>query len=533
MSNIISELILKTGLFSGGIKSAQNSLKELHGSVIGTKEIVAGAFAAISSSAVVIGLKKAFDVGNELNNLSNATGAAVQDLMVLRQAFEENGIEAEKVGPSLGKLRKAIVSAAATGEGEAFRKLGLNVKALGNMSAADQMKTIGEAIMRIQNPTERSAYAMQLFGRNGQQMLAMFANSGAMEEAASVIGNQAQLLDENSAIFHDITIKLNAVGTKLQGFFVGMAAQIAPAIKPLTDAFAKMDFSKMGEQIGEAVAFLVTAFSSGNLSTLLGDSVILSFENAVNFLEAALIGCVYAFGQLVIEQFRDGLMILQIATTADFWIGLGESIMGIAEGFIAFLLDGIALLLEKMKSIPLVGEKIGKGAQAINAEANKIREHGQKNRDAGADRLAPAVDAIKQRAGEAMNNLGDAFQKGFTTAPKVFDTGDTQKEFDKAVDSTNAAIAANKTAADKFNEEHKPGQQEPTEDMTEQKKMRLGPAFTSTLMKIGGGGSSVGGGADPILQENRRHTSLLQTIAKNTALKTGGLTTGHLATFSL
>ena len=529
MANIISELILKTGLFSSGVKNAQNSLKELHGSVIGTKEIVAGAFAAISSSAIAVGLKKALDVGNELNHLSDATGSAVKDLMVLRQAFEENGLEADKVGPSLGKLRKAIVSAASTGDGEAFRKLGVNVKELGDMSAADQMKTVGDAIMRIQNPTERSAYAMQLFGKSGQAMLALFANSGAMDEAAEMIGNQAQILDDNSAIFHDITTKLNAVGVKLQGFFVGMAAEIAPAIKPLTDAFASMDFSKFGEQIGDAIAFLVTAFSSGNLSTLLGDSVILSFEYAVNFLESALIGCVYAFGQYLIESCRNAIMVFQIATTADFWVGLGDSIMGIAEGFIAFLLDGIALLLEKMKTIPLVGEKIGKGAEAISEEANKIREHGQKNRDAGGDKLGPAVDAIKQRASDALKNIGDAFAQGYATAPKAFDTGDTEKEFDKAVDSTNAAIEANKAAADKYQQEHKPGQKGPTEDMTEEPKRKFGAAFAQTLFKIGGGGVSVGGGSvDPVLQENRRHTSLLQTIAKNTTLKTGGLKTGNL-----
>jgi hypothetical protein len=449
MANIISELILKTGLFSSGVKNAQNSLKELHSSVIGTKELIVGAFAAIGSSVAIIKLKEAFNVGAELNNLSNATGAAVSDLMVLKQAFEENGIEADKVGPSLGKLRNAIVSAAATGDGEAFRKLGVNVKALGNMSAAEQMKTVGDAIMRIQNPTERSAYAMQLFGKNGQAMLSMFANAGAMDEAAEAIGNQAKILDDNSAIFHDITAKLNLVGVKLQGFFVGMAAEIAPAIKPLLDAFATIDLSKIGEEIGDAIAFLVTAFSSGNLSTLLGDSVILSFENAVNFLEAALIGCVYAFGQYIIEEFKDAIAVFQIATTADFWAGLGDSIMGIAEGFIAYLLDGIALLLEKMKGIPLVGEKIGKGAEAISDEANKIRERGQNNRDAGADRLSPAVDAIKRRAGDALKNIGDAFAQGYATAPKVFDTQDTEKDFDRAVDATNAAIEANKAGFSK------------------------------------------------------------------------------------
>jgi hypothetical protein len=139
------------------------------------------------------------------------------------------------------------------------------------------------------------------------------------------------------------------------------------------------------------------------------------------------------------------------------------------------------------------------------------------------------VDAIKQRAADSFKNIGDAFAKGYANAPKVFDTRDTEKEFDQAVDATNAAIEANKAAADKYEQEHKPGQQGPTDDMTEEPKRKLGAAFAQTLFKIGGGGVSVGGGAaDPVLQENRRHTSLLQTIAKNTALKTGGLKTGTL-----
>jgi len=63
----------------------------------------------------------------------------------------------------------------------------------------------------------------------------------------------------------------------------------------------------------------------------------------------------------------------------------------------------------------------------------------------------------------------------------------------------------------KYQQEHKPGQGAPTEDMTEASRRKLGAAFAQTLFKIGGGGVSVGGGGavDPVLQENRRQTSLL------------------------
>ena len=356
MSNIVSELILKTGLFGAGIKSAQNSLKGLQSSVSGAKGLITGAFAAISSSALAIGLERAFNVGHEMQVLSNATGGAVKDLVVMRKAFEENGIDGEKLGQVMGKLRKNIVQAAASGSGEQFRKLGLSVKELGNMSATDQLQTIGRAIMQIQNPTERSAYAMQLFGRSGQQMLALFANGDALGEAASVLGRQAQILDDNSAIFSDITVKLHGVGAKMQGFFVGVAARVAPVLKPLLDGFAKMDFSGLGEQIGDALAFIATAFSSGELGNILYQSMMIAFANAVNFLNGSIMGIIFALGQLLIEQFKIGITLFQIVCTADFWSGMGDAIMGIAEGFVAFLLDGIALLMEKMKKKPPKGK---------------------------------------------------------------------------------------------------------------------------------------------------------------------------------
>ena len=82
MSNIVSELILKTGLFGAGVKSAQNSIKGPQSSVMSAKGIIAGAFGLISTSAVAMGLHHAFDVGAELYNLSNATGTAVGQLVI-------------------------------------------------------------------------------------------------------------------------------------------------------------------------------------------------------------------------------------------------------------------------------------------------------------------------------------------------------------------------------------------------------------------------------------------------------------------
>jgi len=48
-----------------------------------------------------------------------------------------------------------------------------------------------------------------------------------------------------------------------------------------------------------------------------------------------------------------------------------------------------------------------------------------------------------------------------------------------------------------------------------------GPLAASSMMSVGGGGISVGGGIDPMIEENRRHTRLLEIIATNTKATQG------------
>ena len=531
MAGIVSELILKTGLFSAGIKSAQNGLKGLEKSVGSAKGIITGAFALITSSAAAVGLKHAFEVGSQLNILSAATGTAVRDLVILQKAFSENGIEADKVGQMVGRMRKQIVAAAGGGGGDTFAKLKVNVRELGKMNASEQMQTLGAAIMRLQNPTERSAAAMAIFGRNGQQMLSLFANSGALEEAAQAVGAKAKILDENSALFHDITVKLSIVGGKLQGMFFGMAAKVGPAIQPIIDALTEISFADLGKQIGDALAFLITAFSTGEIGTIIGRSVQIALVNAFNFVKSVAYGVAYAFGQLLTEAVANAVTLFQIVTTPGFWTGIKFALEAAAIGFTALLLDGVAMLLDQLKNVPLIGEKIGKGADTVRATAASMHEAASATGGAAGDYLAAPMAMARKRMDEALGNVGAAYQKGSAAAPQT-DTSDMQESLDKSVANVAEMVKLNQQAADDYNKKHRPVEGGGTiPDMEEEPKRKFGAAFVQSLYKIGGGGTSVGGG-DPLLNETRRQTSLLSQIAKNTGLKTGGLKTGTLATAS-
>ena len=95
----------------------------------------------------------------------------------------------------------------------------------------------------------------------------------------------------------------------------------------------------------DAVAFIVTAFSSVAIGNIIGGTLVLAFQEASNFLLSNLLGVFYAVGQYFAETIPNFIALFGIVTTADFWKGMGNALMGIAQGFIALLLDGVAMLL--------------------------------------------------------------------------------------------------------------------------------------------------------------------------------------------
>lgn len=523
MASIISDLVLRTGQFQAGLKTAQNSVRSFGSAATGTVAKVSAIFSALTSSAAILGLKKAFDVGGALSDLSAQTGAAVSDLVVLQQAFQNSGLSAEEVGPAIARLQKAVNNAA-TGNSSAadtFTRLGLSAQKLSGLSATDQMNEIGAAIAKVENPTGRAALAMEIFGRKGAAMLTLFADTGALGNAASQIGNQAQLLDKNANLFDDISDKLALAGSKVQGFFVGVADKVAPVLKPLLDGFAGLDLSGLGQQVGDVVAFLIQSFSSGQVGEILGSSIEIALKNAANSAVALLAGIASALGQYLTEAVSNALTLFSILREPSFWSGLGNTLLGLAQSFIAALLDGVASVIESLRKVPVIGERIGNAAAGIQEKAASIRAAGHLNRAEGADDLAPHIARARGRMLDALVNIGAAFQQGAASAPKLLDTGDAEERLGSAIDTVFEAIEQNRQAAEEFAAAPR-GPIAPLDDEGKTAKGRgsIAPVFAQSLARIGGGGVSVGGGADPMLQETRRQSSLLAQIARNTTPKT-------------
>ena len=244
------------------------------------------AAAIAGAAAFAKGLKGAIDVGGKLSDLSSRTGIAVKHLVVLEQAFKDNGIAGEKVGAIINKMQKGIsdFSAGLSTQVRAFDRLGISYDQIEGKNPIEQFKMIQTALVKIKDPTIRAATAMEIFGRAGGELQALFADTGALDKAAVTIGSQADLLDKNAQTFDRISDLLANAGTKLQGFFVGAASEFAPELLSKLEQINELDFTEFGQKIANAfnAEEMSNIMSTGltYAASLFGDALIKSVTGA-------------------------------------------------------------------------------------------------------------------------------------------------------------------------------------------------------------------------------------------------------------
>jgi hypothetical protein len=298
MSKIVAELEVKNTNAAavakgvrGKIEKEMGPLRRLNigGGIAKGMAILGGATIA-AGAAIIAGTKAALDFGGQLSDLSNRTGIAAGDLQVMGQAFKNNGLSIEAVGPAVNRLQKALAGVNEDGQatGGIFARLGLNMEEMMAAAPDEQFRRVGAAISGLSDPTERTAAAMAIFGRSGGELMALFNSPDAFGQAAKEVGAQAAIMDRNAALFDDISDKLALAGLKMQGFFIGVADYVAPVLQPLLDWFASQDLAAQGQAFGKAIATAIQMLVDGTIWNALGDTLTLMGANFVNTITSGI-----------------------------------------------------------------------------------------------------------------------------------------------------------------------------------------------------------------------------------------------------
>ena len=125
--SIVVDLLLKTGSFETDTGRAEKRLKQLKKEAEDLGKKLGIAFAVVGAASVAL-VKNAIDAADAIDDLSQKTGIAAEELSALAYAADIEGVS-DALGGSLVRLSKNI-SDAARGTGEAvegFRALGIKI----------------------------------------------------------------------------------------------------------------------------------------------------------------------------------------------------------------------------------------------------------------------------------------------------------------------------------------------------------------------------------------------------------------------
>ncbi len=334
LSRSLGNLNKQAGATGGGLGRMGQAAKGVGGLMSALLPV--GAVAGLTAIA-----KGSIDAADNLNDMSQRTGVAVESLSRFGQAAQDSGSSIEGVAKGMGQLAKRITDPSSAAS-KALFGIGVATRdAQGKVRSLDAvMLEISDRFAKMPDGAEKSALAMQLFGKSGVELIPMLNQGRAALEQyqATISGDMAKSADE----FND---SLNAIGRSLSGPFNEAVTALLPAITSIAQGI-----------VGIIKAF--TALPQPVQATLLVIGGLLTALVAL----APAISAIISIGSAIAGLFAAGGALASA----------GSIIAGIATAFIVLITGPVgivALLVAAGVAIYAFRDQIG---AAFNAVVNFI-----------------------------------------------------------------------------------------------------------------------------------------------------------------
>lgn len=186
----------------------------------------------------------AIEAAEQLHNMSEKTGIAIEVLGGLGFAASKAGGSLESVVAAAGKLNKSIAEAAGGNKeiGVAFNALGISVRdATGQLKTADAvMAEVSSKFAGYQDGPEKVAIALRLFGKAGADIIPMLDKGGAsllenIDYYKRFSGVTAEVAAA-SVEFEDTLKNLHLISGS---FAKTLAADLLPTLQTLADTLLR------------------------------------------------------------------------------------------------------------------------------------------------------------------------------------------------------------------------------------------------------------------------------------------------------
>lgn len=245
------------------VKSATFAFNVLRTSLVG----VAKAAGPVTLALALLARSSAGAI-DSAGDTADRIGTTTANLMSLRYAAQLTGSNVESLDNALAKMVPNLGEAAAKGGpvADALGSVGLSAAQLTTMDSADAFGVIADRLSKVENPAQRAALAMDIFGKSGagilgtinaggaeiQRLAGEYRSFGAVSEA------QRQQIGAMYDAFDRIGTLFSAVGGRL-------AAELAPYITAAAEYFVGLAKSGLGagEVVSSGVKMMLEAIAVG------------------------------------------------------------------------------------------------------------------------------------------------------------------------------------------------------------------------------------------------------------------------------
>ena len=304
---------------------------------LGVSAKKAGAFiaGALSIGALSSFVKTSIDAADAARKSAQAVGLATEEYTALTYAAKLAGVGSSELDAGLSKLNRTIDAAANGGatQIQAFDRLGISVVAAsGQIKSSDQvLAEVADRFQQMPDGVEKSALAMELFGRSGTKLIPMLnggaAGLEALRKEAEALG--LVISDKQAAQAEVFNDNITRLGQATTGAGNKISADLLPSLVELTELF--VDINKEGSATNVIAALL------GGAMKVLASAVLIA-ANGFGALGRFIAGSAAAAVSAAKGDFAQAASIMRmvgednaraqgllVQRLSDLWSGAGEA----------------------------------------------------------------------------------------------------------------------------------------------------------------------------------------------------------------
>ena len=283
-------------------KGISRSFQGILGLVTKLESALLGLGAPLLAFFTVAKFKELANQIDEAAKNARRFGVTTESYLEMAHAAELSGVNTRELAVSMRTMRRQAEEAVRGNRtmSRAFQDLGIDAEALqaGNLDLTEALANVGDAMLGIENASERVQVAYQIFGRSGTQMLTLFEQGGdgirAMADEANRLG--IVIGQESAGQFERFNDALVKITRAIQGVVIGLAEKFLPRINQALENFANLvaakrleiidELAKMVRGVGEHFDKLVQLFALfAQYAEVKLQSIIIVFQSVDNLIK--------------------------------------------------------------------------------------------------------------------------------------------------------------------------------------------------------------------------------------------------------